>query len=224
MNEFLEKMREARKIEREQKKMKITPKGIENSIKERVPEVHKLMTHPSLVGLNTATQILNKVIKLEDEIKELRSSHKGVSFNDLFWEEKYELVYDLSYGKGNKGLPSQKNQYGITKGRMYGSTDVKNFRQDLKLQWGKQHDWDFPNLEFVMVHMTVYFPSKVQSDLDGKVTAILDALVKADIVKDDHWKTLAYESKAKFRKNRAGADIKIYKLSEEEFNKLIEVE
>jgi len=240
--DFVIEHRKALKLKRDMEKMRSSPKAINKAMQEKHPVYYAIQNHPIMKGVTSTTDVLNKILELNKVNTELRTRHKEVLFNDLPWLERRALTYDLDYGKGKgtKGIPSQKNQLQMsiiktkyknhlgklvtkTIPMMRNSDDTNDFRRDLKFQWEMKND-DYPKLSHVMLDIIVYFPSKRNSDLDGKLTAILDALVVTGIIADDHFMTVGWKCKAKFRKNKAGFDMMMYKLTEEDFNKEIGLE
>ena len=214
-----EKMR-ADKERRALQKMKIKKDGVEETVKEKFPIVTKIMSHPAVKGCVTANDVLIQLSKLYDENQKLREGNKARKYNGLFAELAYEFQYTAEFSKSaRKSIPSQKNQYGLSKGKMHVSTDVKNFRADFHHQWLMQNNHEEPMLNHVIIDMLIYMPQKNETDEDGKVTAILDAMVKAKIIKKDGYLNIIYNPNSVYRQGRAGCDIKIYQLTEEEFLK-----
>lgn len=65
----------------------------------------------------------------------------------------------------------------------------------------------------VGVEVIIYFGTKVRSDLDNRLSSILDMLVEALVLKDDKWQDVPRIAiEAEYRKGQPGAFIRITEL------------
>jgi len=62
----------------------------------------------------------------------------------------------------------------------------------------------------VGVEVIIYFGTKVRSDLDNRLSSILDMLVEALVIKDDKWQDVPRIAiEAEYRKGKPGAFIRL---------------
>lgn len=65
----------------------------------------------------------------------------------------------------------------------------------------------------VGVEVIIYFGTKVRSDLDNRLSSILDMLVEALVLRDDKWQDVPRIAiQAEYRKGKPGAFIRITEL------------
>lgn len=65
----------------------------------------------------------------------------------------------------------------------------------------------------VAIEVIVYFGTKVRSDLDNRLSSILDMLVEALVLRDDKWQDVPRIAiEAEYRKGKPGAFIRITEL------------
>lgn len=65
----------------------------------------------------------------------------------------------------------------------------------------------------VGIEVIIYFGTKVRSDLDNRLSSILDMLVEALVLKDDKWQDVPRIAiEAEYRKGKPGAFIRITEL------------
>jgi Holliday junction resolvase RusA-like endonuclease len=65
----------------------------------------------------------------------------------------------------------------------------------------------------VGVEIIIYFGTKVRSDLDNRLSSILDMLVEALVIKDDKWQDVPRIAiEAEYRKGQPGAFIRLTEL------------
>lgn len=70
----------------------------------------------------------------------------------------------------------------------------------------------------VMIEFIFYFGTLGRADTDNKATSILDMLVKAGVLPDDYWESVAKTSyEAAYRPGRPGAFIRITPLPDDFF-------
>ncbi|HRJ06914.1 MAG TPA: RusA family crossover junction endodeoxyribonuclease [Candidatus Saccharibacteria bacterium] len=70
----------------------------------------------------------------------------------------------------------------------------------------------------VMIELIFYFGTLGRADTDNKTTSILDMLVKAGVLPDDYWESVAKTSyEAAYRPGRPGAFVRITPLSDDFF-------
>lgn len=192
-----------------------------------------LLQHPSIKGHTTSVgTMLRRIQEIYDENLSLKKSHKLT--DDLKYLRKFSFTYKVS---GKKGIPSQKNQYGV-KARnryrhksdfydpkktrtLYTSKETLAFRKDIVDEWGIQHG-EPPMISFAHIDIEVMFSSFITSDLDGKVTTCLDAFKQANIIQDDSWLRLSFTPKSSYAP-KAGFIATIYELDRDEFMKRIKV-
>lgn len=226
MSEFLDEMRkirEAKKLQNKLKRMRVRKDGIAETVKTEHGIYGKLVEHPALVGCKTAGDILKKVISLYNQVQEpLKVSKTDIESMD--WFHKWHFSYKMTFGNGVKGLPTQKNSLGSSgKGKKFhNNPDVTRLRDDIEHQWGMQHDWDFPKLKYIGIDITVYFPTKRESDTDGKITSILDALKSRCIIHDDHYKNIGpIQARPRYRQGYSGFDLTIYQFEQSYYEEMV---
>lgn len=62
----------------------------------------------------------------------------------------------------------------------------------------------------VSIEVIIYFGTKVRSDLDNRLSSILDMLVEALVIKDDKWQDVPRIAiEAEYRKGQPGAFIRL---------------
>lgn len=65
----------------------------------------------------------------------------------------------------------------------------------------------------VAIDIIIYFGTKTRSDLDNRLTSIMDMLVNALVIRDDKWQDVPSISvKAEYRAGNPGANININEL------------
>lgn len=109
-------------------------------------------------------------------------------------------------------IPSKKNsRINCRNGRSFPSksyTDwVRYATQQVRLQ--TNHRFIGP----VTIDVLIYFGTKARSDLDNRLTSIMDMLVDAIVIRDDKWQYVPSISvKAEYRAGNPGALISINEL------------
>lgn len=106
-------------------------------------------------------------------------------------------------------VPSKKNQR-INRG------DGKSFPSKKFIQWQddalRQVRYQTSRRLYVPVELEViiYFGTKVRSDLDNRLSSILDMLVEALVIRDDKWQDVPRIAiEAEYRKGQPGAFIRL---------------
>lgn len=228
--DFIIENRNANKRKRALEKMKISKEGVSDSIKESFPVINKIANHPLMKGESSSAAVLKALDFAHEEITKLRLNLNNLDPNSLPWKKRITFIYNLNIGTAKKGIPSQKNQMKPRKGKtktgksyigFMNSSNTNNFRKDVTHQWGMQHDFSEPKLKHCVLDITVYFPQKSISDLDGKITSILDALKIAKVIEDDDYMRVGFIPRAMYRKNKAGFDIKFYQLDEKDYLNMV---
>lgn len=70
----------------------------------------------------------------------------------------------------------------------------------------------------VMIELVLYFGTLGRADTDNRVTSILDMLVKAGVLPDDYWESVAKTNyEAAYRPKRPGAFVRITPLPDDFF-------
>ncbi len=109
-------------------------------------------------------------------------------------------------------VPSKKNQR-INRGDgvSFPSNKFIQWQNDALIQVRRQTRHRF--LVPVGIEIIVYFGTKVRSDLDNRLSSILDMLVEALVLPDDKWQDVPRIAiQAEFRKSNPGAFIRITEL------------
>ena len=71
-------------------------------------------------------------------------------------------------------------------GRLITSPKMREWKKAAEESLAKQRDWGKPTItSHVAVTLVVTWPDRRKRDIDGPVKPVLDALVKAEILKDD---------------------------------------
>lgn len=106
-------------------------------------------------------------------------------------------------------VPSKKNSRVRTRAGAYiPSKDFYDWQEQALWQVRQQCRQRF--FEPVCVDVTIIFGRKSKSDLDNRLTSVLDMLVEALIIRDDRFEYVpAMSARAEYRKNEPGAIIRI---------------
>ena len=109
----------------------------------------------------------------------------------------------------NGNVPSKKNSRVRTRSGSYiPSKEFADWQVDAMWQVRQQTRERF--FKPVCVDVTIIFGRKSKSDLDNRLTSILDMLVEALILRDDRYEYVPQMSaRAEYRKNEPGAIIRI---------------
>lgn len=109
-------------------------------------------------------------------------------------------------------IPSKKNsRINRSDGVSFPSTKFIHWQNDAIKQLRLQTKERFYNP--ISAEVIIYFDTNRRSDLDNRLTSILDMLVEALIVRDDKWQDIPLiQIQAEYRKNKPGAFIRLTEL------------
>lgn len=109
-------------------------------------------------------------------------------------------------------IPSKKNsRINCGNGRSFPSVKYTQWQYDAIKQVRIQTKERF--IKPVSISVIIYFGTKARSDLDNRLTSIMDMLVEALVITDDKWQCVPKISiSAEYRKNNHGAIISINEL------------
>lgn len=199
---------------------------------ERIYELKKyngkyaeLLLHESIKGhTDTIGDLLKRVSKIWEEnirLKEMYGSSEA--------EAQRELTFELIYSRdGNVMIPTQKNSYKISRGdvrkgkksRLYLPSTITDFRKTVELEWSRKFD-TFPCIKYCHIDLLLYFGSFKETDADGKLTTIQDALTESTILLNDSWLNIGnINVNCIYKKGVSGFLIKIKEYDRDVFMKL----
>lgn len=119
-------------------------------------------------------------------------------------------------------VPSKKNQRINTKeGLSFPSKAFSDWQDEALIEVRRQTRHRF--LVPVSMELIIYFGNDTRSDLDNRLTSILDMLVEALVLRDDKWQDVPLiKVEAQYRKNKPGAFIRLEELPADFFGAELE--
>lgn len=197
----------------------------EKTIEEYHGIYYRLLKHPAVVGYTKSVKdLFSRIDQIWNDYNDLKRN-KIVSENKGHHTEwGFEFIYSHD---GKLSVPTQKNSH-IVRGSnrskhgrgMALPKKIQDFRTSVGLEWDRIHDVR-PCTLYCHIDIIIYLGNFRETDIDGKATTILDALVKNEIIANDSWLNagrLTIDSK--YTKGKSGFYLKIYEYSRDEFMKL----
>lgn len=186
---------------------------------------YNLLTHEAVKGHTKSVKALfdriDQIWKDYNNLKDMKMLSEN-SGHHTEWG--FEFIYSRD---GKKNIPSQKNSHivrGANRNRrgkgLALPKDIQDFRLSVGLEWDRKFDVR-PSIQYCHIDIVLYFGNFRETDPDGKLTTILDALVKQGIISNDSWLRVGRQHiDSLYTSGKSGFYIKIYEYSRKEFMKL----